>query len=70
MTRDEAVRSFTAWNAEASGQERLTGTLEVGKRADLVALSDDVFSCPESAIKDIGPRLTMVAGEIVYESRP
>jgi len=70
MTRDEAVRSFTAWNAEASGQERLTGTLEVGKRADLVALSDDVFTCPESAIKDIGPRLTLVAGEIVYESRP
>jgi len=29
-----------------------------------------VFTCPESAIKDIVPRLTMVAGEIVYESRP
>ncbi|HTK91619.1 MAG TPA: amidohydrolase [Verrucomicrobiae bacterium] len=69
MTRDEAVRSFTAWNAEASGQERLAGTLEVGKRADLVALSDDVFTCPESAIKDIMPRLTVLAGKIVYESQ-
>jgi len=70
MTRDEAVRSFTAWNAEASGQEAVTGTLEAGKRADLVALSDDVFTCPEAAIKDITPRLTMVAGEIVYRSSP
>jgi predicted amidohydrolase YtcJ len=66
MTRDEAVRSFTAWNAEAAHQERELGTLEVGKRADLVACSDDVFTCPEDAIKDITPTLTMVDGEIVF----
>ena len=66
MTRAEAVRSFTAWNAEAAHQERELGTLEAGKRADLVALSDDVFTCPEAAIKDITPTLTMVGGEIVF----
>ena len=66
MTRAEAVRSFTAWNAEAAHQERELGTLEVGKRADLLALSDDVFTCPDAAIKDITPTLTMVGGEIVY----
>ena len=42
------------------------GSLEPGKRADLVALSDDVFTCPEGRIKDIVPALTMVGGEIVY----
>jgi predicted amidohydrolase YtcJ len=67
MTRAEAVRSFTAWNAEAAHQERELGTLEAGKRADLVALSDDVFACPEAAIKDITPTLTMVGGEIVFQ---
>lgn len=66
MTRAEAVRSFTVWNAEAAHQEGELGTLEAGKRADLVALSDDVFACPEAAIKDITPTLTMVGGEIVF----
>jgi predicted amidohydrolase YtcJ len=66
MTRAEAVRSFTAWNAEAAHQERELGTLETGKRADLVALSDDVFACPEAAIQDITPTLTMVGGEVVF----
>ena len=66
MTREEAVRSFTSWNAEAAHQEGETGTLEAGKRADLVALDEDVFTCPEGRIKDIVPVLTMVGGEIVY----
>ena len=66
MTRAEAVRSFTTWNAEAAHQEAELGTLEAGKRADLVALSDDVFTCAEATIKDITPTLTMVGGEIVF----
>ncbi|HYE93872.1 MAG TPA: amidohydrolase, partial [Terriglobales bacterium] len=45
MTRMEAVRSFTSWNAWACGQEADLGSLEPGKRADLVVLSDDPFTC-------------------------
>jgi predicted amidohydrolase YtcJ len=67
MTRDEAVRSFTIWNAYASRQERELGSLEPGKRADLIALSDDVFTCPEARIADVRPVLTLVGGEIVLE---
>jgi predicted amidohydrolase YtcJ len=67
MTRLEAVRSFTSWNAWASGQEAELGSLEPGKRADLVVLDDDVFTCDEARIKDIAPVLTMVGGDIVYE---
>jgi len=66
MTRLEAVRAFTAWNAYASFQEGELGTLEPGRRADLVVLSADVFACPETAIKDIVPVLTMVGGEVAY----
>ena len=68
MTRDEAVRSFTAWNAYASRQDGELGTLEPGKRADLIVLSDDVFTCPEDRIAEIRPTLTMVGGEIVYRA--
>jgi hypothetical protein len=66
MTRLEAVRSFTSWNAWAAGQETELGSLEAGRRADLVVLSDDVLTCDETRIKAIAPALTMVGGDIVF----
>jgi predicted amidohydrolase YtcJ len=66
MTREEAVRSYTVWNAYGSHQEADLGTLEPSKRADLVVLSEDVFTCPEDRIKDIRPVLTMVDGQVAY----
>jgi hypothetical protein len=67
MTREEAVRSFTTWNAYASHRESELGALVPGMRADLIVCSEDVFACPEERIKDIHPVLTMVGGEVVYE---
>ncbi|HUF91229.1 MAG TPA: amidohydrolase, partial [Candidatus Limnocylindria bacterium] len=67
MTRLEAVSSFTRWNAWACGQEAELGSLQAGTWADLVVLSDNVLTCPESQIKDVAPVLTMVAGEIVFD---
>jgi hypothetical protein len=69
MTRAEAVRAFTAWNAYAAHQETELGTLEPGKQADLVVCSADVFTCPEQEIAAIEPVLTLVAGEIVLDRR-
>jgi predicted amidohydrolase YtcJ len=66
LTREEAVRAFTTWAAYAARREDELGSLEPGKRADLVVCSDDVFTCPEAAIRDIRPVLTMVGGEVVY----
>ncbi len=66
MTREEAVRSYTTWNAYGSHQEVDLGSFESGKRADLVVLSEDVFTCPEERIKNILPVLTMVGGEVVF----
>ena len=68
MTRDEAVRSFTTWNAWAAGQERELGSLEPGKHADLIVLSEDVMTCEESRIKDVSPLLTMVGGVVAFTS--
>jgi predicted amidohydrolase YtcJ len=65
MTRDEAVRAFTIWNARSIGRDADQGSLEPGKRADLIALSDDVFTCAPDAIARITPTLTMVGGEVV-----
>ena len=65
MTREEAVRSFTIWNARSIGRETDQGSLEPGRRADLIALSNDVFTCVEEKIAGITPTLTMVDGEVV-----
>jgi predicted amidohydrolase YtcJ len=69
MTRGEAVRAFTLWNAYAAHQESTLGSLEPGKAADLVVCSADVFACPEMEIASISPVLTLVAGEIVLDRR-
>jgi predicted amidohydrolase YtcJ len=68
MTREEAVRSFTTWNAWAARQEAELGALTPGKRADLIVCSDDVFTCAEERIKDIHPLLTMVGGRVEFEA--
>ena len=68
MTRAEAVRSFTTWNAHASRQERELGSLEVGKQADLIVLSDDVFACDEARLPEIRPVLTLIGGEVVRDA--
>jgi len=68
MTREEAVRSFTSWNAFASRQERDLGSLEVGKHADVVVLTDDVFTCEDARIPEIRPVLTLIGGEIAYRT--
>jgi predicted amidohydrolase YtcJ len=69
MTRAEAVRAFTLWNAFAAHQETVLGTLEPGKWADLVVCSADVFECPEMEIASIAPVLTLIAGEVVLDRR-
>ena len=68
MTRDEAVRSFTIWNARSVGLAADQGSLEVGKRADLIALADDVFTCAEETIGSLAPVLTMVGGVVAHRA--
>jgi hypothetical protein len=48
--------------------ERVVGSIEAGKLADLVLISRDILSCPEESIKDIQAQMTIVGGKIVYES--
>ena len=65
LTREQALRHATVECAWFLGQEGRLGSLEVGKHADLIVLSDDYFSVRDEAIKDIRSVLTVVGGRIV-----
>ncbi len=67
MTVAEALTAYTATNAYAVGMAEVLGTLEPGKYADLVVLSDDIFAIDPVEIANVHVDLTMVEGKIVYE---
>ncbi len=68
ISRAQAVQLHTRGSAWLAGSEDHYGTLEEGKLADLVVLSDDVFSTAVSdeEIQGILSLMTIVDGEIVY----
>ncbi|MDE3196559.1 MAG: amidohydrolase [Acidobacteriota bacterium] len=66
MTREEALRSWTIEGAYAAFEENKKGTLEVGKAADFIMLSDDVMTIPEIGIWKTRVLLTVAGGKIAH----
>jgi predicted amidohydrolase YtcJ len=67
MTREEALRSYTAAAAWAAFEENDKGTIEAGKLADLVVLSGDLLTIPAGEIPKVRVETTIVGGKVVYE---
>ena len=67
ISREEAVRLVTINNAYLTFEEDIKGSIEPGKLADLVVVSEDIMSCPVECILEADVTLTMVGGRIVYE---
>jgi predicted amidohydrolase YtcJ len=63
-----ALKTGTVWAAEYVEREKVLGSLEPGKYADLLVLNNDYFTVPEREIRKIKPLLTMVGGKIVYQA--
>jgi len=59
---------FTIWPAYAAFEEKLRGTIEVGKLADLTILSADIMTIPAPEILKTRNVMTVINGEIVYEA--
>jgi predicted amidohydrolase YtcJ len=66
LTREEALKSFTIWGAQAIFAEKNRGSLEAGKYADFAVIDKDYMKCPASEIKDIRTLATVIGGELVY----
>jgi predicted amidohydrolase YtcJ len=69
ISRKQVLRLYTSENAWFLGSdwEKKLGTIEEGKWADLVVLSEDYFNVPDEKIPDIRSVLTIVNGRIVHE---
>jgi predicted amidohydrolase YtcJ len=61
------LRLYTIDSAYTQFAEEETGSIEVGKLADLVVLSEDILTVPEENIRDIEAQMTLLDGGIVYE---
>jgi predicted amidohydrolase YtcJ len=66
ITTFEALRAITADAAWQNFEENRKGTLETGKLADMVVLSNDPLSIDPMAIKDIRVMQTIKEGETIY----
>ena len=67
LTPLEAIRLFTMDNAYGGFEEDIKGSIEAGKLADMVILSDNPTTVPADEIKDIEVDVTIIDGKIVYE---
>ena len=67
LSRDDALRCATMGGAHLTFEEDRKGSIEAGKLADMVMLSDDPLTCAEETIKDIVAETTIVGGRVVYE---
>jgi predicted amidohydrolase YtcJ len=69
ISLEETLRAYTVGSAYAEFQENVKGTITVGKLADLVLLSRDIFKIDPNEIENVKVVLTIVDGRVVYEDR-
>lgn len=66
LTVAQAVRAFTFGSAYADQQEHRKGSLQRGRLADFVVLSDDIFSVDPERIDELTVVATIIGGEVVH----
>lgn len=66
ITVKQAVHAFTTGAAYANYEENEKGTIEVGKFADLIVLSDDIFTMDKNDLAKASVEKTIIGGKLVY----
>ena len=68
ITMKEAIRGYTIDGAYSGFEEKIKGSIEHGKLADLIVVSADPLSVPSDQIRDIRVLMTVINGRIVWRS--
>jgi predicted amidohydrolase YtcJ len=68
LTVAQAIEGYTIGAAYAGHREKTEGSIEPGKLADLIVLSQDPFSIPANQLSKTEVLLTIVGGKVVYRS--
>ncbi|MCB9135072.1 MAG: amidohydrolase family protein, partial [Anaerolineales bacterium] len=68
QTLEQALLSYTRDAAYAEFMENEKGMLKPGYLADIVLLSEDIFSIPPTEIECVHPLMTIMDGRVVFES--
>ena len=69
LSREQAIRLYTFGNAYLHNEEKIKGSLEVGKLGDLILVDRDVLRCPVDDVRKTRVLLTVVGGKVVYERK-
>ncbi len=69
LTLEEAVYAYTMGGAYAMHREKEEGSIEPGKLADLIIVSQDIFKIDPHEIAKTEVVLTMVGGRVVHDAR-
>jgi len=67
ITIEEAVQGYTIKGAYINFEEDIKGSLEPGKLADMIVLSDDILTIDPEEIMNIEIEQTWVDGKLVYQ---
>ncbi len=68
LTLLEAVKSYTVWPAYASFEEDIKGSIEKGKFADMIVISNDIFNSDSKSLLNTKVLKTIIGGKVVYNS--
>jgi predicted amidohydrolase YtcJ len=63
---EQAIQGYTMGGAIAAKREKTEGSIEAGKLADVIIISQDLFKIPSNQIGKTKVMMTMVGGKIVY----
>ena len=66
LTMDEALHMFTSGSAWLSFEETITGTLEIGKRADFTVFAEDPRKVPVGDLSGLTVKMTVMGGKCTY----
>ncbi len=69
LTIEEAIQAYTLNSAYASFEEKIKGSITVGKLADMAVLSDNLLEIDPAKIKDVENVMTILGGNVIYRKK-